>query len=151
MATYTITEVMARITRLPEVIAQKAVEVMQDEIRISTNGPGIPVHLADTVRAEKLSDNTYAVGTHKYPSTDGNNGAYYGIREVGAIIRKGRPELWPKHASKNPTRPPALKWEDPFTGEVVFRHAVGPAKPNDFVARTKNRLEHIEWTLEGGK
>lgn len=151
MATYTVTEVLARLTRLPEVMANTAVEIMKDEIRISTNGPGIPVHLADTVRAERLTDNTYVVGTHKYPSTDGGNGAYYGIREVGAIIRKGRPALRPKHKSKSKNRPPALRWEDPFTGEEIFRYSVGPAAPNDFVTRTKNRLEHLEWTLEGGK
>lgn len=145
MATYTITEVMARLKVFPEKMAKTAVEVMQDEIRISTHGPGIPVHLADTVKAEKLKTGEYVISTNKYPSTNGGNGAYYGIREVGAIIRKGRPALWPKHESQNKKHAPALRWEE--HGKEIFRYSVGPATPNDFVARTKNRLEHIDWTL----
>lgn len=138
MATYdSITDVMVRLRRLPEKVAERAVEIMKEEVPL---GPGIGGHLRDTIKAEKMADDTYTVSTNKYPSTNGGNGAYYGIREVGAIIRAGRPGLVPKHESRNPHRPPALRWEDPFTGAEVYRYSVGPASPNDFVERTIKRL-----------
>lgn len=136
MATYTITEAMARLKGLPRRVGYRAVEIMKEEITNSTNGPGIPVHLADTVKMEEMANGTITVSTNKY--THGQ----YGIREVGAIIRKGRPALKPRedHGFK------VLHWTDPFGGEH-FAKKVGPAEPNEFVGRTLVRLERERWTL----
>ena len=87
MAEFTITECIAKLRRLPEKVAERAAEIMHDEIEATTNGPGIGGHLADTVKIGKYADGSYYVGTNKYTTGP------YGIREVGAIIQAGRPEL----------------------------------------------------------
>lgn len=144
MATYSITEVMARLRGLPEQMANTAVEIMRDEIKISTHGTG---ELAKSVKAEKTAESTYTISTNKWVG-----GGIYGIREVGAIIREGRKPLDPRYKAALAFDPPP-GWQGPIskkTGQAILAHA-GPARPNDFVARTKNRLEHLQWTLEGGK
>ena len=127
MATYTITEVMARLRNLPERVAQYAVEVMKEEVPY---GEGRNGHLRDTIKAEKMADGTYTVSTNKYTK------GYYGIREVGASVRKGRPGLTVRddHGFN------VLKWRD-YNGEWHSAHSVGPADPNDFVKRTQKRVE----------
>lgn len=127
MATYTITEVMARLRGLPEKIANRGVEIMKEEVPY---GLGIDGHLRDTITAKKMADNTYTISTHKY--THG----YYGIREVGAIVRNGRKPLEPRDDHGFTW----LRWENPI-GVEHFAKKVGPADPNDFVKRTQERLE----------
>lgn len=125
MANMSITECIARLRKVPERAAERAVDIMREEIEETTNGTG---ELAKSVKAEKYADGTYRVGTHKY--TKGP----YGIREVGAIIQAGRPELYPRYKK-------ALRWEDPYGG-VVFAKYAGPVPyKNNFVERTKNQLE----------
>ena len=133
MATYTLTECMARLKRLPEKVAERGVEIMKEEITDTTDGPGEPVHLADTVKATKNADGTYTISTNKYVGGGG-----YGVREVGAIIRKGRPALEARYAK-------VLRWKDSSGWHSA--KSVGPAKPNDFVKRTKERLEIEDWHL----
>lgn len=123
MAEITVADCIARIRRLPEAVADRTVEIMRDEINSSTHGTG---ELAASVRKDKYADGTYYVETTKYVG-----GGIYGIREVGAIIRKGRPALWPRYAK-------TLHWRDE-SGDHFTKHA-GPAQPNDFVTRTKNRV-----------
>lgn len=143
MAVYDITTVMARLKELPEKVADKAVEIMKDEIRTSTHGTG---ELERSVRAEKMADGTYTVSTNKWTTGP------YGIREVGALIRHGRPALEPRYKEALAFDPPP-GWGGPVskkTGQAILRHA-DAATANDFVERTKNRLIHLDWTLEGGK
>ena len=132
MADISVTDCIARIRHLPEAVADRTVEVMRDEINSSTHGTG---ELARTVRKGKYADGSYYVETAKYVG-----GGIYGIREVGAIIRAGRKALWPRYRD-------ALRWED--ESGVHFARppkdgtspAVGPAQPNDFVTRTKDKVE----------
>lgn len=133
----TIDKVIARIRRLPEAVADHAVDVMKEKINtLSKNPTG---ELASTVRKGKYADGSYYVETHKY--TKGP----YGIREVGAIISKGRPELWPRY-KKALAFPPPPGWDGPVSkkGLVVIGHAQA-ADPNPFLERTKEEvLKDIE-------
>ncbi len=139
MASLEITEVLARVKKLPAAVADRAVEVMKQEV------PHYTWHLASTVRKTKMADGSYSVGTHDYVG-----GGIYGIREVGAIVRAGRKELWPRYAKALEFDPPP-GWGgpiDPVTGLAVIRHAnaVDPtdAEKNggkDFVERTRDKVE----------
>lgn len=126
MATYdSITDVMVRIRELPEKVAERTVEIMKEEVPY---GEGLHGHLRDTIRADRMADGTYTVGTHKY--TKGP----YGIREVGAIIRAGRPGLKPRDDHGHEF----LQWHDDDGWHMAKE--VGPAKPNKFVERTIERI-----------
>lgn len=138
MATLTITEVLARIGKLPEAVADRAVEVMKEEV------PHYTWHLASTVRKERRADGTYSVGTHDYVG-----GGKYAIREVGAIVRAGRKELWPRYAKALEFDPPP-GWDGPIdrkTGLAVIGHAkavpsdADKHKGKDFVERTQEKVE----------
>lgn len=131
MASLTITKVMARIGKLSEATADRAVEIMKEEV------PHYTWHLASTVRKTKMADGSYSVGTH-----DNVGGGIYAIREVGAIVRAGRKELWPRYADALEFDPPP-GWNGPIdrrTGLAVIRHA-NAVPPNDFVTRTKDKVE----------
>lgn len=138
-----IDKVIARIRHMPEAMADRAVGLMKYYITISTHGTG---ELAASVRKGKYADGTFYVETHKY--TKGP----YGIREVGAIISKGRPGLKPRpdlnprkgrYSSKDPERA-RLRWFDP-SGDVHYAKEVGPAEPNDFLDKT---VEHLEGEIQ---
>lgn len=135
MAELSVTEVIARIGRMPKAMAERTAVVMKEKIRQSTHGPGIGGHLADTVKVEQYADGTYYVGTNKFTSGP------YGIREVGAIIRHGRPELWPRYVKALAFDPPP-GWQGRVSkkGKAVIGHA-GPADPNDFVEETVKEVE----------
>lgn len=130
MATYTITEAMSRVRGLPRRAGYRAAEIMKERIQATTHGPGIPFHLADTIKIEERADDTVAVTTNKFTSGP------YGIREVGAIITDGRKalELRDDHHFK------ALHWEDPI-GVDHFAKRVGPAQPNNFLEYTKEEIK----------
>ena len=143
MATYSPSEALARLRDLPNKFGQKAKEIMQEELPKRTG------ELAASVTVVKTSEETVSVGPTKYVG-----GGIYERRSLGAIIRDGRPELYPKH----PGRPSgdgkrghaaALRWED--DDGVHYRYHVNAAKPNDFLGRTRNRLRNVNWTLEGGE
>ena len=132
MATLEIKDCIARIKRIPERLADEAVEIMKLEINGSTHGTG---HLASTVKKRKYADGTYGVGTNDYVG-----GGKYAIREVGWIIREGRPELWPRYG-KLLKFPPPLNWDGPVSFDednvpyVTAKHAKA-VKPNDFIGET---------------
>lgn len=138
MATLTIAQVLVRLGKLPEAVAGRAVEVMKEEV------PHYTWHLASTVRADKRADGTYTVGTHDYVG-----GGIYAVREVGAIVRAGRKELWPRYGDALEFDPPP-GWNGPIdkvTGLAVIRHA--KAVPSDadkhggkdFVERTRDKVQ----------
>lgn len=133
MADLTINDCIARIKRIPEHLADLTVDLMKAEINGSTNGTG---HLASTVRKRKYADGTYGVGTN-----DNVGGGGYAIREVGWIIREGRPELTPRYA-KALAFPPPPNWNGPVAndGYVYLKHA-NSVKANDFLERTKEAVE----------
>lgn len=131
MADITITECIARIRKLPEEVADRAVEIMREEV------PHVTGELAKSVRKGKYADGTYYVETAKYVG-----GGIYGIREVGAIIRAGRKALRPRYGDW-------LVWKDPHSNSWVKTKYSQPALPNadknggkDFVERTKDRVEN---------
>lgn len=134
MATFTVDGAIARLRRLPGKLGDRAKVIMQEEINKTThkNSYG-PSGLADsvTVRHGAWLD-FVSVGPEKYVG-----GGKYKRYSLGTIVREGRPELWAKHNTKD-GRPGFLKWED-MNGVHYARH-VGPAEPNDFIQRTKDRL-----------
>ena len=127
MATWSITECMVRIRNLPEKVADLTAKTMKKEIDSSTHGEGRPVHLSDTIKVEKMANGTYTVSTNKFVGGYG-----YAVREVGAIIRKGRPALEPKWGD-------FLRWHDE-DGWHTAKH-VRSAPANNFVERTIEEVE----------
>lgn len=136
MATMTITQVLGHLTGLKRNLGNKAAEIMTQRLKETTHGPGDPVHLYETIKVEERANDTVAITTNKYVG-----GGKYGIREVGAIIRKGRKELWPRY-SRVLEFPPPPGWDGPIdkkTGMAVAHHA-SKADPNDFVEYTMQKI-----------
>lgn len=128
MANYTISQALARLQHLPKKVGDRAKAIMQEEIPKKTG------ELAESVKVEMYSNGEEVrVGPTKYVG-----GGQYGIRNLGAIVREGRPALDTRYAR-------VLRWEDE-TGLHYATH-VGKAKENDFIQKTINRLESEGFSL----
>lgn len=131
MATFTLSEAISHIKGYGEKVAKTAAEIMQEEIASSTKKHGKGA-LAKSVKYERRSESEWAVGP-------AGNGKSVGDHPYAAYVNYGR---GPVHAKgKDHGGADYLRFE--IDNEVFYRKRVGPAEENDFVGRTKDRLQAL--------
>ena len=117
MADLSIDEGISRIQNILPKIAEVAVAVMRDECPKRTG------KTADSIMATPVGTNSVFVGP--------------AAQKVAGHIVHGRGEVFPK-------RKKALHWNE---GYDVFAMRSSAVPPNDFVGRTKDRLESMTFTI----
>ena len=134
MASITIDQAIKGILGLGGRVANRAVEIMKEEAAVRDDGSpvqhkvdgklGVP-RLVDSIRYEhRAFSREYAIGPH-VPHAE--------------FFRYGRGPVTPKSKKW-------LHWIEPG-GADVFKKYVGPARPNHFIERTKERLEGEKFNI----
>lgn len=127
MANLSINEAIALLDSLPQRIADEVIKIMKSEAPSKTG----------TLKASidsDISDTNIFVGI-----TDKE------VLEYAPIVISGRKEVRPKGKARGGAK--VLRW---FDGGPVFSMKSKAVAPNDFIERTKNRVQAMSFTLTGG-
>ena len=132
MAELDLDYVITRLKNMPQIVGEKAVEIMKEEVPSEHGG----VHVGDNnYSTGRLRDSIRAI----YPSSE--TILIVSDAPYANIVVSGRKEVFPKHRTRS-GKQGWLHWDNMGFGkhgDVFARHSKA-VKPNPFDARTVERI-----------